>query len=52
MMDWLAIHGSIAVLIVFFVIFMAFGFWAYRPSRRKKFESYGCIPLKENRDGE
>ena len=52
MMEWLALHGGMAVLVVFFALFLAFAFWAYRPSNRNKLESYGQIPLKESQNGQ
>ena len=51
MMDWLAIHGPTLVLVVFFLMFLTFTFWAYRPSNKNKLEDYGHIPFKESRDG-
>ena len=51
-MDWLAQNGSLLVLVMFFALFLGFAFWAYRPSNKSKFQTYGQIPLKENGDGE
>jgi cbb3-type cytochrome oxidase subunit 3 len=47
MMDWLAVNGSILVLVAFFALFLAFAFWAYAPANRRRMESHGHIPLKE-----
>lgn len=52
MMDWLNNYGSLLVMLAFFAIFLGFAFWAYRPANKRKFESYGHIPLEESRDGE
>jgi cbb3-type cytochrome oxidase subunit 3 len=52
MMDWLATHGGTLVLLMFFVMFVAFGIWAYLPSNKNKMDTYGHIPLQESRDGE
>lgn len=52
MIDWLAAHGAIVVMIVFMVIFCGFSFWAYRPSNKNKLKNYGQIPLMENEDGQ
>ena len=52
MIDWLNVHGSLLVLLVFFAIFLAFAFWAFLPANKKKMDDYGNIPLKERYDGE
>ena len=52
MIDWLAEHGKIVVLVVFFVMFLGFAAWAYRPANKGKMEQYGQIPLKETTNGE
>lgn len=51
MMDWIAEHGSIVVLILFFTMFLGFAAWAYRPGNKKRMENYGQIPLKETGNG-
>ena len=52
MIDWLAQHGQLAVLLMFFGIFMGFAVWAYRPANKAKLEKYGHIPLEERLNGE
>lgn len=52
MIAWLETNGSITVLLVFLVMFVAFGVWAYVPANKRKMEHYGHIPLKETHDGE
>lgn len=52
MMNWLVDNGSLVVLLGFFTIFLAFGFWAYRPANKPKLDAYGQIPLKESHHGE
>lgn len=52
MMDVVARHGPLAVLIVFFMIFIAFAVWAYKPQNKNKMEDYGQIPLKESPNGD
>lgn len=47
LMDWLAANGGTLVTVVFFTIFLVFGFWAYRPANKSKMESYGRILFKE-----
>lgn len=47
MMDWLAAHGSMCVLLVFFSLFLAFSFWAYAPRNKEKMNSFAQIPLRE-----
>lgn len=51
MMDWLSTQGSVLVLVMFFLTFLAFGYWAFRPANKQKMEEYRQIPLKENDDG-
>ncbi|MGB9151675.1 MAG: cbb3-type cytochrome c oxidase subunit 3 [Alphaproteobacteria bacterium] len=52
MMDWLAAHGGLLVLLMFFVIFLGFFYWAYKPANKRMMEDYGHIPMMENDDGE
>ncbi|MGE3623682.1 MAG: cbb3-type cytochrome oxidase subunit 3 [Bdellovibrionales bacterium] len=52
MMDWLIQHGGMLVTVMFFVLFIAIAFWAYRPANKSKMQSYGDIPLKANDNGE
>lgn len=52
MMDWLAQHGGLIVTIVFFVMFLGFGIWAYRPANKNMMKSYGDIPFRESRNGQ
>jgi len=47
MMDWLADHGSLVILVFFFTLFLAFAFWAYKPTNKAKMDEYGQIPLRE-----
>ena len=47
MMDWVAEHGSLLVLITFFALFLGFAVWAYAPANKRKMETYGQIPLQE-----
>lgn len=49
-MDWLADHAALVGLVLFFTIFLIVVGWAFFPGNKKKFERYGKIPLKENRD--
>lgn len=50
--DWLAMHGQLTVLLVFFGIFVGFAVWAYAPANKAKLEKYGHIPLEERPEGE
>lgn len=43
----LAQHGPLFSLLLFFSMFLAFAAWAYLPSNKARFESYGRIPLDE-----
>jgi len=52
MIDWLAIHGALLVLLAFFCVFLAFAAWAYIPKNKDKMNDYGQIPLREKYDGE
>ena len=52
MMDWLATRGGVLVFVMFFVLFLAFAFWAFRPANKTRMDHYGQIPLKETGDGE
>lgn len=52
MMNWLAYHGPVVALLLFFTIFLGFTFWAYRPANKKRFQEYGQIPLRESHHGE
>jgi cbb3-type cytochrome oxidase subunit 3 len=51
MMEWLAAYGPMIVLPVFMVMFVGYGFWAYRPSNKTHMDKYGEIPFKESHDG-
>lgn len=51
MMDWVAEHGSIVVLVTFFTMFLGFALWAYVPTNKQKMTDYGKIPLKETGNG-
>ena len=48
MMNWILAHGSLTVLVLFFSLFIIFGFWAFRPRNRDRMDEYGQIPLREN----
>lgn len=50
-MDWLASYGGIVVLIMFFIMFLGFAFWAYVPANKLKMDEYGQIPFKEKNNG-
>ena len=52
MIDWLAVHGGLVVLVLFFTLFLMFAFWAYVPANKNKMDEYGQIPFKEKSDGE
>lgn len=39
-----------AMTVAFFVCFLGWTWWAYRPAHREQMEAYGRIPLEE--DGE
>ena len=52
MIDWLATHGSLMVLLFFFCLFLAFSIWAFMPTNKKKMQDYGQIPLRETNNGE
>ena len=49
-MDWQAISSAAASLWVvwFFLLFGAVIVWVYWPKRRKKLESHGQIPLRDD----
>jgi cbb3-type cytochrome oxidase subunit 3 len=51
MIDWLANHGGMLVLMMFFILFLAFSLWAYLPANKTKMRAYGHIPLKEEDNG-
>lgn len=46
LMNIVAEHGRLAVLLLFFVMFVGFALWAYAPRNKSKMERCGEIPLK------
>lgn len=50
MMDWLATQGNILVLVIFFLMFLGFAVWAYRPKNKDRMQRDSEIPLKESND--
>lgn len=52
MIDWLASHGGIVVLLTFFGLFVGFSVWAYLPANKEKMNTYGQIPLEEKKNVE
>jgi len=52
MMDWLVAHGGVLVLVMFFVMFLSFAYWAFQPKNKDRMNEYGQIPLREKNDGQ
>ena len=52
MMDWLAQHGPMIVMILFMTIFVGAGVWAFRPSNKQRFDRDANIPFEERPKGE
>lgn len=46
-LPYLAQHGPLLSLLLFFTLFLVFAAWAYLPSNKARFQSYGRIPLEE-----
>jgi cytochrome c oxidase cbb3-type subunit 4 len=51
MLDLLFEYAQRAGLLFFFTIFLGIVVWVMWPSKRKKFEILGNIPLKEDDNG-
>lgn len=47
MIDFLLTHAPAIGLVGFFVAFVLIGVITYRPANKKRIESYGNIPFKE-----
>lgn len=47
MIDETSIAFKLFGLLMFFIIFCGIAYMAYKPSAKKKWESYGKIPLED-----